>query len=79
MKKTKFSRKYKKLLVTLKAKRKAAGLTQTQVGAKFGAHASFISKVESGERRLDVIELAEFCKIYKLSLAEFLADAGLDV
>lgn len=72
MKKTRQSTRYRKLLKELKAARINAKLTQTEVAAKFGAHASFISKCESGERRVDVIELADFCKIYGVTLEEFL-------
>jgi hypothetical protein len=42
------------------------------VAKHFGAHASFVSKVESGERRLDVVELADFCRLYGVRLAAFL-------
>ncbi|QDT45193.1 Helix-turn-helix domain protein [Gimesia alba] len=72
MKKTRYSQKYSQLLKALKEARIEAGLTQTTVGNKFGAHASFVSKCESGERRIDVIELASFCKIYNVPLTEFL-------
>ena len=65
------------MLAALKQTRKDAGLTQTDVGEKFGAHASFVSKCESGERRVDVVELAAFCQIYGVSLAEFLESAGI--
>jgi len=77
MRKSRFSRQYRRLLEELRAARIHAGLTQTEVAAKFGAHASFVSKAESGERRLDVVELAEFCKVYGVSLTSFLGRAGL--
>ncbi len=32
---------------------------------------SFVSKYESGERRLDLIELREICEALKISLADF--------
>jgi transcriptional regulator with XRE-family HTH domain len=32
-----------------------AGLTQMEVAQKLGTYASFVSKVESGERRVDVV------------------------
>ncbi len=78
MKKSKFTKQYEKLLDVLKQARIDAGLTQTEVGKKFGAHASFVSKCESGERRIDVIELNFFCKLYGLSLADFVKRLSLD-
>lgn len=55
-----------------------AGLTQAEVGHKFGGHASFVSKIESGERRLDVVELADFCQLYGLKMNAFLKQAGIE-
>jgi hypothetical protein len=60
----------------LRTARKDAGLTQTHVAKHFGAHASFVSKVESGERRLDVVELADFCRLSSVRLPAFLKKAG---
>lgn len=37
-------------------------MTQTEVANKLGKPQSFVSKYESGERRLDVIEFIEICK-----------------
>ena len=34
--------------------------------------------LDVGERRIDVIELAEFCRLYGISLGSFLVSAGLD-
>lgn len=65
------------MLDALRKARKESGFTQTEVAAKFDAHASFISKVESGERRIDVVELAEFCRVYGVPLPTFLVRAGL--
>lgn len=39
--------------------REAAGLTQAGLAARLRRPQSFVSKVESGERRLDVVELLE--------------------
>lgn len=75
MDKSRYNQRYRRVLTALRAARKTAGLTQTQVAKKFRAHASFVSKIESGERRIDVIELEEFCRIYGLSLTEFLTAA----
>ena len=77
MKKSLNSRRYARLLKLLRAAREQAGLKQSEVCAKLEAHASFISKVEAGDRRLDVVELADLCRIYKVALVDILADAGI--
>jgi len=78
MKKSRFTKRYDRVLKTLRTARKAAGLTQVQVAKRFGTHASFVSKCESGERRIDVVELSEFCKVYGIAMSEFLRQAALD-
>ena len=52
-----YSKEYKAFLIRLKEARESAGLTQVQVALKLKKPQSFVSKGESGERRLDVIEL----------------------
>ncbi|QDT38386.1 helix-turn-helix domain-containing protein [Stratiformator vulcanicus] len=76
-KKSRYTQNYERLLAALRAARHEAGLTQAEVGKKFGSHASFVSKIESGERRIDVVELAEFCRCYGVTLVEFLESAGI--
>jgi transcriptional regulator with XRE-family HTH domain len=72
MQKSQHTRKYRQLLEALRQARKDAGLTQGEVAKKLRTYASFVSKCESGERRIDVIELAAFCSLYKVTLADFL-------
>jgi transcriptional regulator with XRE-family HTH domain len=78
MRKSRYTRRYDQLLVALREARKRSGLTQTQVGRKFGAHASFVSKIESGERRIDVVELADLCRAYGTPLSAILREAEID-
>lgn len=78
MQKSRHTQKYERVLRALRAARKQAGLTQTDVAKRFGAHASFVSKCESGERRIDVVELAQFCHLYGVKVADFLRSVGLD-
>lgn len=56
------------LLVSLRAE---AGLRQLDLADRLGKPQSFVSKYESGERRLDIIELRAVCEALKVSLVEF--------
>jgi transcriptional regulator with XRE-family HTH domain len=55
----------------LRQMRTEAGLTQTEIAQRLGQPQSFVSKYESGERRLDVLELRQVCAVVGLSLADF--------
>ena len=68
MPKSVHSRKYKRLVDCLKSARIAADLTQADVAKALKRPQSFVSKCESRERRIDFIELLEFCRLYKISL-----------
>jgi transcriptional regulator with XRE-family HTH domain len=60
------------MLARLRQARQDAGLTQAEVGQRLGLRQAFVSKVESGERRLDPVELARFAAAYGKPLAWFL-------
>ena len=55
---------YRKFLERLRQARKDAKLTQIDVARKFKKPQSFVSKIESGERRLDFIEVERLAKLY---------------
>jgi transcriptional regulator with XRE-family HTH domain len=55
----------------LKQIRLTAGLTQTQLAESIGQSQSFVSKYESGERRLDVLETRDICLACGISLSQF--------
>lgn len=57
--KSTYSEKYQALLVLLVTERKARGITQAALAEKLQQPQSFVSKIENGERRLDVIEFLE--------------------
>ncbi|WP_227430536.1 helix-turn-helix domain-containing protein [Psychrobacter sp. I-STPA6b] len=50
----------------LKSRREELGLSQRALGTRMGVIYSFIGKVETGDRRLDVIEFIEYCKALDL-------------
>lgn len=67
MQKSLYSKQYKNFLNQLKEARLKAGLKQSEVARMIKRPQSFVSKCESGERRVDVIEFIEFCKVYGTS------------
>lgn len=71
MSKTIYSKEYKFVLSQLRNARMASGLTQKEVAKLISKPQPYISKCESGERRLDVTELNKFAKIYKKPLTFF--------
>ncbi len=56
----------------LRKAREEAGLTQVEVAKKLKRPQSHISNIESGQQRVDVIELQTFAKIYKKEISFFL-------
>jgi transcriptional regulator with XRE-family HTH domain len=62
-----------RLQALLKSLRTKAGLRQVDLADKLGQPQSFVSKFESGERRLDILELRQVCKILGISLEQFAA------
>lgn len=70
MVKTLGSKRHKALIATLVAKREAAGLTQTELAAALGEYQSFVARLESGERRVDVVELVLLAHFLKFDAAE---------
>ncbi len=53
------------VLRRLRQARKEAGLTQVEVAKQLKRSQSFVTKAETGERRLDVVELKAFARLYK--------------
>jgi len=65
MSKSVYTKDYKEIIERLKKARIEADLSQQAVAGKLGKPQSYISKIESGERRLDVAEMKKFAAIYK--------------
>lgn len=74
MKKTIYSNEYKKIISKLKGARLKTGLTQLDVARRLRKHQSYVSKIESRERRLDIIELRLLASLYKKDISYFLKD-----
>jgi transcriptional regulator with XRE-family HTH domain len=63
-----YSAEYQQLCVLLRALRREAGLTQVEIAKRLDVPQSFVSKYETGERRLDVIELRHVAEAIGLTL-----------
>jgi transcriptional regulator with XRE-family HTH domain len=70
--KSSFTAEYKLFCQLLKTAREKAGLTQADIAKRLSRPQSYVSKYESGERRLDVIEFLRVTKVLKLAPAEVL-------
>lgn len=62
------------LLSLLKKHRKKAGLTQVECSKALERPQSFMSDVETGSRRLDVVQLRDLCKVLGIDLQDFIAE-----
>ena len=67
-----YSKDYKEIIERLKKARLESGFAQQDVADKLGKPQSYISKIESGERRLDVAEIKKFATIYKKDVSFFI-------
>ncbi len=74
MAKTIHRKEYAALIETVRDARLAAGLTQVQVSSKLGRSQSLLSDVETGKRRVDVVELRDIARLTGLSLGKLIAD-----
>lgn len=74
MSKTIYRPEHAVLLSLLKKYRKAADLTQVQCSKALGRPQSFMSDVESGTRRLDIVQLRDLCKVLGIGLQDLIAE-----
>jgi transcriptional regulator with XRE-family HTH domain len=63
-----------KLYTLLKKIRQDKGIRQVDLAEKLGVPQSFVSKYESGDRRLDILELRHVCNAIGISLQEFIQE-----
>ncbi|WP_245266124.1 helix-turn-helix transcriptional regulator [Mesorhizobium sp. L103C119B0] len=58
----------------LASQRRAKGLSQAEVAKILGRHQPFIANIESGERRVDLVELMDIAKIIDFDVIALLRD-----
>ncbi|WP_417850264.1 helix-turn-helix domain-containing protein [Thalassoglobus sp.] len=71
MEKNLYTARQQKLLSLLRETRSRAGLRQEDVAIQLNRPQSFVSKYESGERRLDILELYDVCEVLGIKLSDF--------
>lgn len=69
---------YESLQKALVEARQSKGLTQTEIATRLGKPQSFVSKYESGERRLDVVEFLEVCQALSVKPNSILNKIDID-
>ena len=62
---------YRELLTPLRERRRTAGLNQADLAARIGRRQTWLSKVETGERRIDVEELRQLCVAMNVDFLDF--------
>ena len=65
---------YNDIVQRLIEARGEAGLTQREVSTRIGRAHSFLSKCETGERRVDLLELLQLAELYQKPLQYFFAN-----
>jgi transcriptional regulator with XRE-family HTH domain len=53
---------YVEMLGRLRLAREGQGVGQRELGARLGRPQSYISKIETGERRVDLVEVLDMCR-----------------
>lgn len=59
-------RRYKEVIDRLRMRREELGLSQQSLAERLGLHKQFISRVELGERRLDIVEFVDLVRALEL-------------
>lgn len=68
--------KYKKIISMLVERRKAAGITQKQLASKIYLRQVIISKIETLGRRIDLLELINYCGGINVPFLQFASDVS---
>ncbi len=63
MEKSLYTERHKRLIELLIEAREKAGMTQVEFAEAIGEYQSFVARLESGQRRVDVVELIKFSEV----------------
>lgn len=62
----------RRLCTALREARESAGLTQTDLANRLGVGQSYVSKIENGDRRIEVAELVLVCRALGIDPVKFI-------
>lgn len=79
MEKSIYTEEYHTLLRLLREARERAGVTQVELAGILGQSQSFVSKIESGDRRLDLVQLHVILNALHADLVEFVTRFAAEV
>jgi transcriptional regulator with XRE-family HTH domain len=71
VKKSIHKKEYKYFVQVFTEYRIKAKLLQVDLAKKLGVPQSFVSKIETGQRKVDIIELREICSHLNVTITEF--------
>ena len=63
---------YQRFAKRLRAARMEVGMSQEEVAKAIGRNQRFVSHCETGQRRVDVVEFRDFCRVYGRPPSSFL-------
>lgn len=69
---------YVRVAAVIRDLRRSRGWTQAELADRLGVHQTYVSKIELGERRLDVVEAAALARALSVTVADIMARAGVD-
>lgn len=73
------SKLYHRIIARLRAKREGKGLSQYQLSQILKVQQSYVSKIETCEQRLDILELMNICEALDLSFIDFVREIDEDI
>ena len=73
------SKLYHRIIARLRAKREGKGLTQCQLAHILNVRQTYVSRIETCERRLDILELMNICEALGISFIDFVREIDEDI
>jgi len=70
---------YHQVIGRLRGKREKLGITQIQLAELLKVNQTFVSRIETCDRRLDLIELRQICQVLGISFVDFVAEVERDI